>query len=272
MTTDAAAENQKAQSRAVFNQLAQVYDSGPGCFAYFGARLVDAADLAPRQRVLDVACGRGAVLFPAAERVGPQGMAVGIDLSEEMVQATRAESAQRGLTVSVQVGDAEQLEFDSASFDRVLCGFGVMFFPRLERALAEFRRVLKPGGLVAVSMWQVAQADDAQVVLDRLFPSTQNVARWITQPEQLSGLLGEAGFEDARVASDAHTFHYPSFEHYWQAVRGTGLRRRLDALDADQTQRLQAALVEHLGARQRADGLYIEASAALAVARSASSL
>jgi len=64
-----------------------------GQFRYFGARLVEAAGVEPGDRVLDVATGRGAVLFPAAERVGPTGEVTGIDLSPEMVRLTGADLA-----------------------------------------------------------------------------------------------------------------------------------------------------------------------------------
>ena len=71
----------KAQVRAMFDQLAPEYDAvGPACFTYFGQRLVEEGGVAYGQRVLDVACARGA-LFPAAERVGTAGEVVGIDLA-----------------------------------------------------------------------------------------------------------------------------------------------------------------------------------------------
>lgn len=121
--------DRKTQTRMQFNAAAADYDNGPGCFAHFGRRLVAAADIKPGQRVLDVASGRGAVLFPAAEAVGPTGQIVGIDLADNMARATNAEAVRRGLRAKVAVGDAEHLEFLDATFDRVLCGFGIMFFP-----------------------------------------------------------------------------------------------------------------------------------------------
>jgi ubiquinone/menaquinone biosynthesis C-methylase UbiE len=118
--------------------------------------------------VLDVAYGRGAVLFPAAERVTLSGDVVGIDLSEEMVRATNAEAQRRGMDAPARLMEAERLEFAAATFSSVLCGFGLMFFPHLDRALAEFRRVLVPGGRISVSTWQISQADDVRAVLDEL--------------------------------------------------------------------------------------------------------
>src|ERR1700694_1372197 len=149
----------------VFDRLAPEYDAvGPHCFAYFGRRLVEEVGITAGQHVLDVASGRGAVLFAATEKVGPTGSVVGIDLAEGMVRATNAEAGQRGLGAPVRVMDAERLDFPDAAFSRVLCGFGVMFFPHLDQALSEFRRVLEPGGRLGVSTWQVSQAGDVRLV------------------------------------------------------------------------------------------------------------
>ena len=63
-------EARKAQTKTLFNMLSSDYDSGAACFAHFGRRLVDIARINAGARVLDIASGRGAVLFPAAERVG----------------------------------------------------------------------------------------------------------------------------------------------------------------------------------------------------------
>src|SRR5262245_38022794 len=148
----------KARVRTQFNSVAADYDAGPGCFAHFGRRLVAVADIQPGQRVLDVASGRGAVLFPAAERVGGTGEIVGIDLADEMARAANEEAARRGIPARVQLMDAERLDFPAAAFDRVLCGFGVMFFPNQAGALEGFRRVMEPGGRLAVSTWHLSQA------------------------------------------------------------------------------------------------------------------
>jgi ubiquinone/menaquinone biosynthesis C-methylase UbiE len=261
------AEARKAQTKAFFSSLAPDYDAaGSGTFAHFGRRLVSVVGVEPGQRVLDVACGRGAVLFPAAERAGDSGEVVGVDLAEGMVQTTNAEAASRGATARAVVMDAEHLDFPDAVFDRVFCGFGIMFFPNLDRALAECRRVLKPGGRLGVSTWRVAETEDLADVMDQLgFP--QNRPRgWITEPDDLVGSLVRAGFRDVQVVVDSETFCYADLEQYWQTARSTGRRRALDALDAAQTASVRAALAERLRARQRPDGIHVEATALLAVA------
>jgi ubiquinone/menaquinone biosynthesis C-methylase UbiE len=114
--TDSGAER-KAQTRANFDRLAPDYDV-EGCFAYFGRRLVDEVGVEAGVHVLDVASGRGAVLFPAAEKAGSTGHVVGIDLSEGMVRATSDDASQRGIAAHLHVMDAENLAFPDASFGR----------------------------------------------------------------------------------------------------------------------------------------------------------
>ena len=88
--------------------------------------------------MLDVACGRGAVLEPAAGLVGQRGHVVGIDLSPEMVRAAGERVATAGLEAETSAMDAEHLDLPDQSFDVVLCAFGVFFLPAPDRAMAEF--------------------------------------------------------------------------------------------------------------------------------------
>jgi ubiquinone/menaquinone biosynthesis C-methylase UbiE len=259
------AEARKAQMKAIFDRLAPEYDAaGPGCFAYFGRRLVQEVGIEPGQRVLDVASGRGAVLFAAAEQVGPTGTVVGIDLAEGMVRAANEEASRRGLGAPVRVMDAERLDFRATTFSRVLCGFGLMFFPHLDRALSEFRRVLEPGGRIGISTWQVSQADDVRVVLDELGLGGPGEPGWITDPDELAGLLQRAELPNVKVKIDSKTFRYADLDEYWQTARGTGQRRRLDVLKPEETERVRAALADRVKRHHRVDGIYLEATALLA--------
>ena len=264
MSDDEAART--AERAAIFNQLVSDYDGGAGAFAHFGRRLVALAGVEPGQQVLDVATGRGAVLFPAAERVGAAGAVLGVDLAEGMVQATNAEAARRGVAARVHLMDAEQLDFPDAAFDRVFCAFGIMFFPHQDRALGEFRRVLKPGGRLGVSTWQMGQSDDLVAVLRDLGLDGGQPPGWITEADDLQRLVKQAGFADVRVVADSETFRYADLDQYWQTARGTGTRRRLDALDAAQTERVRAMLAERLRPQQHPDGIHVMATALLATA------
>jgi ubiquinone/menaquinone biosynthesis C-methylase UbiE len=118
---------------SVFGRGAFGYDRvGTPVFGRLGRRLVELAGIDRGDRVLDVATGRGALLFAAAERVGDEGRVVGVDLAEEMVDLVSAEIATRGITnAEARRADAEELRtFGEAEFDCVTCAFGIFFLPR----------------------------------------------------------------------------------------------------------------------------------------------
>jgi ubiquinone/menaquinone biosynthesis C-methylase UbiE len=257
----------KSMIRGFFNTVAPDYDAGPGVFAHFGQRLADAAGIESGQRVLDVASGRGAVLFPAAGRAGAAGEVIGIDLAEEMARVANAEAERRGVAARVKVMDAEALDFPDASFDCVLCGFGVMFFPDQARALAEMRRVLKPGGRLAVSTWRVSQAEEMSAVTAQLGFGSGSPPGWIDKADVLEHLLAQNGFAGVRVNTDSKEFRYADIGEYWELARGTGLRGTLDKLDAVGKLRVQEAFAERVKAHRRADGLYLAATALIGVAQ-----
>ncbi|MEO6801667.1 MAG: class I SAM-dependent methyltransferase, partial [Granulicella sp.] len=104
-------------------------------------------------RVLDVATGTGNLAIPLAR----QGAIVtGVDISTNLLAQARDRAAAEGLTATFDEGDAEQLPYPDASFDAVVTMFGAMFAPRPELVGAEFARVLKPGGLLAMANWNPA--------------------------------------------------------------------------------------------------------------------
>ena len=262
--TDNPAER-KAQVAAQFTRMAPDYDV-VGNFTHFGRRLVEAVGVEPGQRVLDVASGRGAVLFPAAERVGPGGHVEGIDLAEGMVAAVNADAERRGTAARVRLMDAEQLDFPDASFDRVLCGFGIMFPPDQARALSEMRRVLRPGGRLGISTWREHGFYDVALVMRDMGQTPTRPPGWITEPDVLSKVLTRAGFSAVQVVADMHRFHHADLDAYWRSAMNSGERRSIEALDADQTVRVRAALAEQLAQYQQADGYHVPATALIATA------
>lgn len=115
-----------------------------------GERLVRDAAVEPSDRVLDVACGTGNAAVPAA-RTGA--MVTGIDLAPEMLVTASRRAAREGVSVEWQQGDAEDLPFPERSFDVVVSSFGAMFAPRHAVVANELRRVLRPGGRLAMANW-----------------------------------------------------------------------------------------------------------------------
>ena len=114
------------------------------------AHLVEFAQLRPGERVLDVGCGTGVVAVTAS-RAGAH--ASGMDLTPALLEHARANAEIAGCKIDFTEGDAEHLPYPDASFDVVLSQFGHMFAPQPDFAIAEMRRVLKPGGRVAFATW-----------------------------------------------------------------------------------------------------------------------
>jgi SAM-dependent methyltransferase len=183
-----------------------------------------------------------------------------------MVQATNADAEARGIAARVRLMDAEHLDFPDASFDRVVCGFGIMFPPDQLQALREFRRVLRPGGRLGLSTWREGESQSLLMVLNRLGHGQPRLPGWITEPDVLAALLTRAGFSDVQVVADTHRFRHADLDAYWRGAMGTGARRGIEALDAEQTVRVRAALAEHLERYRQADGYHVPATALLATA------
>lgn len=115
----------------------------------FAARLPITAG----QRVLDVATGTGNLALPIARRGA---IVTGVDIAINLLEQARERAAAEGLAIAFDEGDAEQLPYPDASFDAAVTMFGAMFAPRPELVAAEFARVLRPGGLLAMANWNPA--------------------------------------------------------------------------------------------------------------------
>ncbi len=122
-------------------------------FVPWAADLVDRADLRAGWRMLDLACGTGVVSRMAGPVLGASGSIVASDLNEGMLAEARRHAVE-GAPVEWYQADAEQLPFDDGEFDAVLCHHGLQFVPDKARAVREARRVLRPGGIAAVSVWR----------------------------------------------------------------------------------------------------------------------
>ena len=265
----------KQEVAGVFGRAAPTYDRvGPRFFSHFGYRLVELARIPSGANVLDVATGRGAVLLPAAIAVGPRGHVTGIDLSEAMVGEVAEEIGRLGQgNVRVCQMDAEDLQLPDESFDCVLCGFAIFFFPQLERALAEMRRVLRPGGRIALTTWDRSFDEQwewfHELVKAQLPPRPETrqppesrppLSPELNKPEGLRGVMTAAGFTGVHVVSEAAEFAYPSVEVWWSSLWSHGIREELEAVEeavgSEGLERLKAAACERIRTVMRADGIH----------------
>jgi len=115
-----------------------------------GPRLVEAADLQPGQRVLDVAAGTGNASIPAA-RTGADVTAS--DLTPELLEAGQSRAEAEGVDLDWVTADAERLPFEDSSYDVAISSIGAMFAPRHQAVADEFVRVCRPGGTIALLSW-----------------------------------------------------------------------------------------------------------------------
>ncbi|NOH04911.1 MAG: methyltransferase domain-containing protein [Chloroflexi bacterium] len=266
----------KQQVSGLFNRVAAMYDHvGPRFFSHFGRRLVELAQIPDGANVLDVATGRGAVLIPAAESVGAQGHVVGIDLSEGMVRETAKEIARLGLSPNVEVRemDAESLQFPDESFDFVLCCFAIFFFPQLDRAMSEFRRVLRPNGRIVVATWDKAFDEQLawfdEIIKTYLPPEPEESKATESDstsqpvfdtPEGLEAIMKNAGFADIQIISETAEFAYATEEEYWSTLWSHGGRVALEAIEkatgAEGLQRFKADVFAKLQSMKQTDGIH----------------
>jgi len=156
-----------SESGQISASAAKIYDEFyiPGLFAEWAPRVINAAHICRGQRVVDVACGTGVLTRAVAERVGANGFTVGVDINEGMLSIAR----EKAPAVEWHQAPAEKLPLDDDSFDSVVCQFGLMYFADQQAALEEMMRVLRPGGNLAVVVWDKLENSPGYEQETRLF-------------------------------------------------------------------------------------------------------
>lgn len=242
----------------VSHSAADIYEEFflPALFQEWTDQVADAARIRTGDRVLDVACGTGALARTISARVRAAGSVVGLDVNEGML----AVAARKAPHIDWRHGRAEALPFDSASFDAVVSQFGLMFFDDREAAIREMHRVLRPVGRVAVAVWDTLDNTSGYAamvdLLHHLFGEEAayglRVPYNLGDKEALRALFARAGFPHGSVTTRRGTARFPSIRSWVRTdVYGWVLA---DMLDEAQFEELARAAEQKLARFADADG------------------
>jgi ubiquinone/menaquinone biosynthesis C-methylase UbiE len=236
------------------------------------APLLAAASVGVGARVLDVGTGPGWV---AAHAAGRGASVVGIDVAEAMI--VRARSVHPG--IEFRRADAHELPFADASFDAVVGNLAVMHLSRPERAMAEFARVLRPGGRLALTAW----ADPSRHRLAGVFLDAVARARALppadlprgpdffrfSDDEAFAAALREQGLASLQVTDITFAQRFASADELWDGMLGATVRvsALLTRQPVEVRQRIRAAFDRLVEGYRRGDGLELPVAIKLATAR-----
>lgn len=186
----------------------------PAIFSPWTQHLVEGAGVAEGSHTLDVACGSGVLARHVLSKTGGLGRVVGVDPAPGMIAAARELEP----NIEWVLGGAEELELDDSSFDSVISQFGMMFFKDRHAAASEMFRVMKPGGRLAVAVWNSiehnpAYGDIIAVLDERVSIAAGDALRLpysLGDPEVVTGVFDHAGFKDLSVETKTEQATFPS--------------------------------------------------------------
>lgn len=226
-----------------FDCIAPIYDSiEPRIFRYFGLQLVKFADIPINCKLLDVAMGRGAVLFPALEFIGQQGQLTGIDLSPNMVNHVSKEIKNfSDQNIELYQMDAENLQFTENSFDVVFCAFAVYFFPNPLTAIKEMIRVLKPRGELIIATWSGKKPERSLTWLNNIIDSYSSLnlkkfnslsKNYFNDPIILNKTMIESGLINIQVITSEYEIRYTEEEEFLSFIYSFPLKKIVDQINS----------------------------------------
>ena len=209
--------------------------------------LIRFGGLSDGDRVLDVGCGTGSLTF-ALPQIANVGAVIGVDLTEPYVEFARARNTDPRL--SFQSADARLLPFEANSFDRAFSMLVLQFIPDAPRAVAEMRRVVRPGGAVTAAVWDsfggqphVRLVFDIAAVLDPTV-ERKHLLRPLTAPNEMAALWRELGLLEVEQTSLPIRMEFACFDDYWTPfTQGEGPPGQLVASLSGPT---RAALTDHV--------------------------
>jgi ubiquinone/menaquinone biosynthesis C-methylase UbiE len=257
-------------------QLEKTYNSAADHYGHsalsfwdrFGRRTVERLPLVPGMKVLDVCCGMGASALPAAERVGPTGSVLAVDLAQNLLDKGVERATERDLAnIEFRRADLETLPFPDQSFDAVICVFGIFFVPDLREAVRGLWRLVRPPGVLGITIWGAKMFEPADGVFwDAVRREDsellQSIRPWnkIVEAEPLRALLTECGVTNLDVVEEPGMHSLNSPEDWWMITLGSGYRSTIEALPPENRERVKVTTIETVTRQNireiRADVIY----------------
>ncbi|MEU9241648.1 methyltransferase domain-containing protein [Streptomyces sp. NPDC048385] len=263
----------KSKVTDAFNEAAAIYDRmGVEFFTPMGRRLIERAAPRPGERVLDIGCGLGATLLPAARLIGPAGRALGIDIAPAMVEEARREAGRQGIAnVEVRVMDGEHPDLPTRSFDLILGSYSVIFLPDARAALARFARLLADGGRIAFTspvftrdtfpflpplFSELIPLDLLRYLPESWHPEQlhRQLHSWLEHPADLTAALEQAGFTDVATVDEPVRMTAASGTAWVDWSHTQGMRLLWQHLPEKEVAALRTRLVTALDALRDGDG------------------
>jgi len=197
----------------------------PALFEQWTKHLIEGASIREGSHVLDIACGTGVLARDALSRTGPGGRVVGVDPAPGMLAAAKEIEPK----IDWILCGAEALELDDETFDCVISQFGMMFFQDRQKSAEEMFRVLKPGGSLAIAVWNSveqnpAYADIIAVLQEQVGTAAADALRLpysLGNTDEVIAVLDKSGFTSIRVETKVERARFPSSRHMVEAeLRG----------------------------------------------------
>jgi len=235
-------EEAKAKAAMAYNMAADYFDHPVSSFWHgFGQKTVERIALRPGESVLDVCSGSGGSALPAAEQVGPGGKVIAVDLAERLIALAETKARTKQLeNIEFRVSDMLDLGYPDASFDAVVCVFGIFFVPDMTAAVKELWRMVKPGGRLAITTWGPDLFEPANGAfwdaVGNLRPDLlRSFNPWerISNPDGLREMLAAADVDTDNIVAESGSHPLNSPEDWWAIAMGSGYRGTLAQLDAD---------------------------------------
>ena len=197
----------------------------PALFAQWTKHLIEAAGIREGSHVLDIACGTGVLARHALSITGPSGRVVGVDPAPGMLAAAKEIEP----SIDWVLCGAESLELDDETVDSVISQFGMMFFQDRQKSAKEMFRVLKPGGSLAIAVWNSVEknpvyADIISVLQEQVGTAAADALRLpysLGNADEVTAVLGDIGFSGISVETKVELARFPSSRHMVEAeLRG----------------------------------------------------